>query len=45
VASQVRTDVGNVGEHVEKVALFGVDDALHFGQLVVPKALFGETLQ
>ena len=34
-----------MGQHVEKVALLGVDDLLHFGELVAAEAFVGEPLQ
>ena len=40
-----RERVGDVGEHVEEVALLGVDDLLHLGELLAAEALLGEPLQ
>ena len=34
-----------MGQHVEEVALLGIDDLLHLGQLVAAKAFLGESLQ
>ena len=41
LAGQRRQGVGHVGQHVEQVALLGVDDLLHLGQLVAAEALLG----
>ena len=43
--SDRREGVGNVGQHVEQIALFRINDLLHLGQLLTAKALLGETLQ
>ena len=40
-----RERVGDVREHVEEVALLGVDDLLHLGELLAAEALLGEALQ
>ena len=40
-----RQGVGNMGQHIEEVALLGVDDFLHLGELVVAEAFFGKSLQ
>ena len=32
------------GQHIKKVALLGVDDPLHLGQLCPTEAVVGETL-
>ena len=45
LAGERRQGVGHVGQHVEEVALLGVDDLLHLGQLVAAEALLGEALQ
>jgi len=36
---------GHVGQHVEEVAFFGFDDALHLAQRVAAKALVGQAAQ
>ena len=36
--------VGHMGQHVKQVALFGVDQLLHLGQLVFAKALFRQAI-
>ena len=41
-ASDGRGFEGDVGENIEEVAFFGVDDLLHLGELVVAEAFFGE---
>jgi hypothetical protein len=40
-----RERVGHVSEHVEEVALLGVDDPLHLGELLGAEALLGEALE
>ena len=37
--------VGDVSQHVEEIALLGVDDLLHLGQLLAAKSFLGKTLQ
>ena len=37
--------IGDMGEHVEEVAFFGVDNLLHFGELVVAEALIGKAFR
>ncbi len=37
--------VGDVGEDVEEIGFFGVDDLLHFRELVVAEAFFGEAFE
>ena len=37
LAGERRQRIGDVGQHVEEVALLGVDDLLHLGQLLPPK--------
>src|SRR3546814_3836308 len=37
-----RLGIRDVREHVEQIAVLGVDDRLHFGQLLVTETLFGE---
>ena len=44
-AGERRQRVGYVGEHVEQVAFFGVDDLLHLGQLFGAESFFGEAVQ
>ena len=44
-ASDRGEGVGDVGEDVEEVAFVGVDDALHFGQLIVAEAFGGECFE
>ena len=34
-----------MGQHVEQVALLGVDDPLHLGQLLAAEAFLGQALQ
>ena len=41
-AGDRREGVGDVGEDVEEVAFVGVDDALHFRELIVAEAFGGE---
>ena len=41
-ASDSGERVGHVGQYVEEVAFVGVDDALHFGELIVAEAFGGE---
>ena len=36
---------GDVGEDIEEVALFGVDDLLHFRELFVAEAFFRQSFQ
>ena len=43
LAGAWRHRVGNVGQDIEQVALFCIDDLLHLGQLLVAKALVGES--
>ena len=45
LAGERRQRVGDVGEHVEQIALLGVDDLLHLGHLLRAEALFGQALQ
>jgi len=40
-----RERIGDVREHVEEVALLGVDNFLHFRELVVPETFFRKTVQ
>ena len=40
-----RECVGDVGEHIEEVALFRVDDFLHLGELRAADALIREALE
>ena len=40
-----RDGLGDVGEDVEEVAVFGVDDLLHFDHLVASEALAGEAFE
>lgn len=44
LARDGRSRVGHVREHVEEVALLGVDDLLHLGQLLAAETSFGEPL-
>ena len=45
LAGQRRQRVGDVRQHVEEVALFGVDDLLHLRHLIPAEAFFGQALQ
>ena len=45
LAGERREGVGDMGQHVEEVALLGVDDLLHLGQLLAAEAFLGEPLQ
>lgn len=45
LARERRFGIRDVGEDVEEVALFGIDDPLHFGELLVAEALFGQAGQ
>ena len=44
-AGDCRQGLGDVSENVEQIAFVGVDDALHFGQLVVAEAFGGERFE
>ena len=37
--------VGHMRQYVEEVALFGVDDLLHLGQLIATEAVVRQSLQ
>ena len=45
LARERRNRIGHVGEYVEQVAVFGIDDLLHFGQLLMAKSTLGKPLQ
>ena len=45
LAGERRQGIGHMGQHVEQVALLGVDDLLHLGQLLAAEALLGKPLQ
>ena len=40
-----RQRVGHVGQHVKQIALFRINDFLHFRQLVVAKSFVGQPVQ
>ena len=42
---QRRQCVGDVGQHVEEVALLGINDLLHFRHLLFAETFLGQTLQ
>ena len=44
LARERRKSIGDVSQHVEEVAIFGIDDPLHFGHLLVAKAFLREAL-
>ena len=37
--------VGDMGQQIKKIAVFGIDDLLHFGQLFVPETCLSETFE
>ncbi len=45
LARQRGQGVGDVGEHIEEVALFRVDNFLHLGEMRAADALLRQTLQ
>ena len=45
LAGEGRHGIGDVGEHVEEVAVLGVDDFLHLGELRFAEALFRQSFE
>ena len=45
LARQWRQGIGDMGQHIEKIALLCIDNFLHFAQLIWAEPFFGETCE